>query len=43
MKPKFDLISIGDTTLDIFLELQDDVKILKDKKTKETYLGLIFP
>ena len=43
MKTKFDLISIGDTTLDIFLELEDDVKILKDKKAKKTYLGLVFP
>ena len=43
MKAKFDLISVGDTTLDVFLELEDGVKILKDKKTKQTYLGLIFP
>ena len=28
---KLDFISVGDTTLDIFLELEEEVKIIKDK------------
>ena len=41
MKAKFDLISIGDTTLDVFLELEEEVKIIKEKKEKRSYLGLV--
>lgn len=41
MKPRFDLISIGDTTEDIFLELEEETKIVKDSKGKK-YLGLVF-
>lgn len=40
MKTKFDIISIGDTTLDVFLELEKEVKVIKDKNDKE-YLGLL--
>lgn len=41
MKPKFDLISIGDTTEDIFMELDEETKVLKDKDGTK-YLGLVF-
>ena len=41
MKPRFDLISIGDTTEDIFMELSEETKIIKDKKGIE-YLGLVY-
>ena len=37
---KFDLISVGDTTLDVFLELEEEVKIIKDKSGVD-YLGLV--
>lgn len=39
MKTKFDLISLGDTTEDIFLELDQETKILKDERGI-AYLGL---
>ena len=39
---KFDIISIGDTTLDVFLELKEEVKVISDKKSKTKYLGLAF-
>ncbi len=38
---KFDLISVGDTTLDVFLELEEEVKIIKDKTSGLDYLGLV--
>lgn len=38
---KFDLISVGDTTLDVFLELDEEVKVIKDKATGLDYLGLV--
>jgi sugar/nucleoside kinase (ribokinase family) len=41
MKPRFDLISIGDTTEDIFMELKQQTKVLKDKDGTE-YLGVAF-
>ena len=41
MKKSFDLISVGDTAFDIFLELSKEVKVLKDPKTKVEYLGLV--
>lgn len=37
----FDLISVGDTTFDLFLEIEEEVKLFKDEKG-ETYLGLKF-
>ena len=40
MKTKFDVISIGDTTLDVFLELEKEIKVIKEKNGKE-YLGLL--
>jgi len=41
MKPKFDLISIGDTTLDVFLELEQEVKVVREKNGTK-YLGLAY-
>ena len=41
MKPKFDLISIGDTTEDIFLELKQGTKVVQDSKGTK-YLGLLY-
>ena len=41
MKAKFDVISIGDTTEDIFLELNEEIKVVKDPKGKK-YLGLAY-
>lgn len=41
MSKHFDLISIGDTTLDIFKELEEGVKVLEDERG-EKYLGLKF-
>ncbi|HEB13640.1 MAG TPA: hypothetical protein ENI13_01525, partial [candidate division CPR3 bacterium] len=38
---KFDLITVGDTTLDVFLELEEEVKVIKDKTTGLDYLGLV--
>ncbi|MCP6726467.1 MAG: carbohydrate kinase family protein [Patescibacteria group bacterium] len=38
---KFDLITVGDTTLDVFLELVEEVKVIKDKTTGLDYLGLV--
>ena len=38
----FDLISIGDTQHDVFLELEEETKILKDERTGITYLGVVF-
>ena len=40
-KATFDLISIGDTTLDVFLELEEEVKVVKEKSGKK-YLGLLY-
>jgi len=40
-KPTFDIISIGDTTEDIFMELEEDTKVVTDKDGTE-YLGLVF-
>src|SRR3989344_2482430 len=40
-KQKFDLISIGDTTEDIFLDLKEETKVVKDKRGVE-YLGLLY-
>ena len=40
MKTKFDVISIGDTTLDVFLELEKEIKVIKEKNGKE-YLGIL--
>ena len=33
VKPKFDLISVGDTQYDVFLELEEETKLLKDAKS----------
>ena len=41
MKPKFDLISVGDTQYDVFLELEEEVKIVRDEKEQRDYLGLV--
>lgn len=41
-KPAFDLISIGDTQHDVFLEVEEGTKIFQDEKGK-SYLGLAFP
>lgn len=41
MQPKFDLISIGDTQYDVFLELEEETKLLKDPESGIEYLGLI--
>lgn len=42
MKPKFDLISVGDTQYDVFLELQGETKVLKDPESGIDYLGVVF-
>lgn len=42
MKSKFDLISVGDTQYDVFLELEEETKVLKDPKSGTDYLGLVF-
>ncbi|MBI1984685.1 MAG: carbohydrate kinase family protein [Candidatus Wildermuthbacteria bacterium] len=42
MKPKFDLISVGDTQYDVFLELEEETKVLKDPESGMEYLGLVF-
>ncbi|TSC56278.1 MAG: putative Ribokinase [Parcubacteria group bacterium Greene0714_21] len=42
MKPKFDLISVGDTQYDVFLELEEETKILRDEQEQRDYLGLVF-
>ncbi len=39
---RFDLISIGDTQNDVFLELEEETKILEDKKSKTKYLGVVY-
>ncbi len=39
---RFDLISIGDTQHDVFLELEQETKILEDKKSKTKYLGIVY-
>lgn len=39
---RFDVISIGDTQHDVFLELEEETKVLEDKKTKTKYLGLVY-
>lgn len=41
-KTKFDLISIGDTQYDVFLELEEETKTFFDSKEKKKYLGLVF-
>ncbi|MBI2644192.1 MAG: carbohydrate kinase family protein [Candidatus Wildermuthbacteria bacterium] len=41
-KPKFDLISVGDTQYDVFLELEEETKVLTDPEDGRQYLGLIF-
>jgi ribokinase len=38
----FDLISIGDTQYDVFLELQEETKVLKDPESGTEYLGVVF-
>ena len=40
-KPKFDIISVGDTQYDVFLELEEEVKIVKDEGEQKEYLGLV--
>ncbi|MBI2113395.1 MAG: carbohydrate kinase family protein [Candidatus Wildermuthbacteria bacterium] len=42
MKHKFDLISVGDTQYDVFLELQEETKLFKDSETQKEYLGVVF-
>ncbi|MDO8655094.1 MAG: carbohydrate kinase family protein [bacterium] len=39
---RFDIISIGDTQHDVFLELEEETKVLEDKKTKIKYLGVVY-
>lgn len=39
---RFDLISIGDTQHDVFLELEQETKVLEDKKSKTKYLGVVY-
>lgn len=41
-KPKFDLISIGDTQYDVFLELEEETKVIRDPRSGVKYLGLVF-
>jgi ribokinase len=41
VKPKLDLISVGDTQYDVFLELEEETKLLKDPESGIEYLGLI--
>src|SRR3989338_4339592 len=41
-QPKFDLISVGDTQYDVFLELEEETKVLKDPESGVEYLGLVF-
>lgn len=38
---KFDLISVGDTQYDVFLELEEETKILKDPESGMEYLSLV--
>ncbi|MDA1337441.1 MAG: carbohydrate kinase family protein [bacterium] len=40
-KQKFDVICIGDTMHDVFLELSQETKVVQDTKGKE-YLGLVY-
>lgn len=39
---RFELISIGDTQHDVFLELEEETKILEDKKSGTKYLGVVY-
>ncbi|MBI4122836.1 MAG: carbohydrate kinase family protein [Parcubacteria group bacterium] len=39
---RFDVISIGDTQHDVFLELEEETKVLEDRKTKTKYLGVVY-
>ncbi|MDP3901083.1 MAG: carbohydrate kinase family protein [bacterium] len=38
----YDVISIGDTTLDVFLELEEETKVISDPRSRKRYLGLVF-
>ncbi|MBI4138091.1 MAG: carbohydrate kinase family protein [Candidatus Wildermuthbacteria bacterium] len=42
MKPAFDVISIGDTQYDVFLELEQETKVLKNPEDGFSYLGVVF-
>lgn len=42
MSKSFDLISVGDTQYDVFLELEEETKVLKDPESGMDYLGLVF-
>ncbi|MBI2574227.1 MAG: carbohydrate kinase family protein [Candidatus Wildermuthbacteria bacterium] len=37
----FDLIAVGDTQYDVFLELEEETKIIRDPETQRDYLGLV--
>ncbi len=39
---KFDLISVGDTQYDVFLELEEGTRVLKDPGSGVDYLGVAF-
>ncbi len=41
-KPTFDLISVGDTQHDVFLELEEETKVIHDNVEQRDYLGLVF-
>lgn len=41
-KTKFDLISVGDTQHDVFLELEEETKVIHDNAENRDYLGLVF-
>lgn len=42
MKHKFDLISVGDTQYDVFLELEEETKLFQDAQDQKEYLGVVF-
>ena len=42
MKPKFDVISVGDTQYDVFLELEEETKVIRDQQEDKDYLGVVF-
>lgn len=37
----FDLIAVGDTQYDVFLELEEETKVIRDAETQRDYLGLV--
>ena len=42
MSKSFDLISVGDTQYDVFLELEEETKVIRDQEDGKNYLGVVF-